>query len=163
MKAEIIAVGTELISGDIANTNAQYLSRRLLELGIEVHYHVALDDNAARLKRALMQAIGRSDVILVTGGLGPTPDDLTKETICKALNIELVEHEPSLEQMKRYFERIGREMTPINIKQAMMRRARQSFQTRWAPPPAAQWRPMVNALSFFPDLPARCGPCLKIM
>lgn len=120
MKAEIIAVGTELISGDIANTNAQYLSRRLLELGIEVHYHVALDDNAARLKRALMQAIGRSDVILVTGGLGPTPDDLTKETICKALNIELVEHEPSLEQMKRYFERIGREMTPINIKQAMM-------------------------------------------
>ena len=120
LKAEIIAVGTELISGDIANTNAQYLSRRLLELGIEVHYHVAIDDNAARLKRALMQAVSRSDIILITGGLGPTPDDLTKETICKALNIELVEHEPSLERIKRYFDRIGREMTPINVKQAMM-------------------------------------------
>lgn len=120
MKAEIIAVGTELISGDIANTNAQYLSRRLLELGVEVHYHVALDDNAARLKRALMQAVGRSDIILVTGGLGPTPDDLTKETICQALHMDLVEHAPSLEQMKRYFQRIGREMTSINLKQAMM-------------------------------------------
>lgn len=120
MKAEIIAVGTELISGDIANTNAQYLSRRLLELGIEVNYHIALDDNAARLKRALMQAVGRSDIILVTGGLGPTPDDLTKETICQALHIDLVEHEPSLEQMKRYFDRIGRPMADINRKQAMM-------------------------------------------
>ena len=120
MKAEIIAVGTELISGDIANTNAQYLSRRLLDLGIEVHYHVALDDNAARLKRALTQAVSRSDIILVTGGLGPTPDDLTKETICQALSIDLVEHRPSLEQMKRYFDRIGREMTPINHKQVMM-------------------------------------------
>ena len=120
MKAEIIAVGTELITGDIVNTNAQYLSRRLMELGIEVTHHVTVDDHAPRLKRALVQAIGRSNIILVTGGLGPTPDDITKETICEALRMELSEHTPSLEKMQAYFDRLGRPMPDINRKQAMM-------------------------------------------
>lgn len=118
MNAEILSVGTELLMGQIANTDAQYLSRGLNELGINVYYHTVVGDNPGRLRQQLRQAWERSDLIITTGGLGPTEDDLTKEAVAEFLGLPLELHQPSLEAMARYFAGIGRTMTPNNEKQA---------------------------------------------
>lgn len=120
MNAEIMAVGTEIILGDIVNTNAQYLSVELSKLGINVYYHSAVGDNPDRLKAALNTAFSRSDLVITTGGLGPTGDDLTKETACEFLEARLVLHQESLNRIKAYFERIGKPMVHSNEKQAYL-------------------------------------------
>ena len=78
MNSEIIAVGTELLHGDIANTNAQYISKKMALIGVDVHYHTVVGDNPLRMEKVFEAALQRADVILVTGGLGPTKDDITK-------------------------------------------------------------------------------------
>jgi len=118
MNAEIIAVGTELLMGQIANTNAQYLSSRLNNLGMNVYYHSVVGDNPERLKAVLRQALERSDVVVTTGGLGPTKDDLTKETIAELLGLRLVLHQESLERIRKYFKNQKRCMSENNVKQA---------------------------------------------
>lgn len=120
MKCEIISVGTELLLGDIINTDAQYLAKELAEIGITVFYQSTVGDNEQRLAELVQTALGRSDVLITTGGLGPTKDDLTKEVVCKAIGAPLEMHMPSLERMKDYFKKTGREMNPINEKQAML-------------------------------------------
>ena len=90
MKAELISVGTELLLGDILNTNAQYLSKELAALGITVHRESVIGDNPDRLAQLVEDAKGRSDLLLFTGGLGPTGDDLTKETVAPVFHDELV-------------------------------------------------------------------------
>ena len=90
MKAELIAVGTEILTGQITNTNAQFLSEKLAELGIDVYFHTAVGDNESRLLSVLDQASQRSDLVILCGGLGPTEDDLTKQTLAKFLGKELV-------------------------------------------------------------------------
>lgn len=120
MKAEILAVGTELLMGQICNTNAQYISQRLPEAGVYVYYHSVVGDNPKRLEECLNIALNRSDVIITTGGLGPTKDDLTKETIARILNRKLVLHQESLNSIKEFFEKIQRPMADSNIKQACM-------------------------------------------
>ena len=118
--AELIAVGTELLLGNIANTDAQILSQGLSALGITVHYHTVVGDNPQRLRDALDIARRRADIIITTGGLGPTYDDLTKQTICAAFGRELVLHEDILETIRSYFARSGRTMPENNIQQAML-------------------------------------------
>lgn len=103
--AEIIAVGTELLLGNIANTNAQELSQALSSVGINVYWHTVVGDNPARLAEAVDIARRRSDVILTTGGLGPTYDDLTKQTVCAAFGLPLVFHPEILEGIRAYFEK----------------------------------------------------------
>ncbi len=120
MIAEILAVGTELLMGQIANTNAQYISGRLPDVGVSVYYHSVVGDNPNRLKEALSLALKRSDVVIMTGGLGPTQDDLTKETVAEAFGRKLVLNEESLERLKRHFARTNRVMTENNLKQANM-------------------------------------------
>ncbi|CZT55782.1 Putative competence-damage inducible protein [Eubacteriaceae bacterium CHKCI005] len=120
MRAEIISVGTELLLGDILNTDAQYLSRQLAAVGITVHFQSTVGDNPERLKSALSIALSRSDIIITSGGLGPTADDLTCQTICEELGVEQELHEPSLEHIQEFFEKRGREMTENNRKQAML-------------------------------------------
>ena len=117
MKAEIIAVGTELLLGDILNTNAQFLSKELASIGVSVYNQSVIGDNEDRLTELLESAIKRSDIIITTGGLGPTKDDLTKETICKFMNMELQLHEESYNSLKEFFTRLNREMPENNIKQ----------------------------------------------
>ena len=90
MKAELIAVGTEILTGQITNTNAQFLSEKLAELGIDVYFHTAVGDNENRLLSVLDQASKRSDLVILCGGLGPTEDDLTKQTLAKFLGKKLV-------------------------------------------------------------------------
>ena len=120
MKAEIISVGTELLLGQICNTNAQYLSKRLAEIGIDVYYHTAVGDNGHRLEKVIQMAKERSEIILLTGGLGPTKDDLTKETLATLLGKTLFEHQPSMEIIENFFKQRGAEMTVNNRKQAVV-------------------------------------------
>lgn len=118
--AEILCVGTELLLGDIVNTNAAFLSQRLAELGIGVYRHVAVGDNPARLARALADALESADLVITSGGLGPTYDDLTKETVAEYFGREMKLDAHSLERIEAYFNRTGRVMTNNNRKQAMM-------------------------------------------
>lgn len=118
--AEILCVGTELLLGDIVNTNAAYLSRRLAELGIHVYRHTVVGDNPERLRRALDAAFLEADLVITSGGLGPTYDDLTKETVASYFGKSMELHEESLTTICAYFARIGRTMTQNNEKQAMM-------------------------------------------
>ncbi len=118
--AELIAVGTELLLGNIANTDAQILSQGLSALGITVHYHTVVGDNPGRLRDALEIARKRADIIITTGGLGPTCDDLTKQTICEAFHQTLELHEDILEGIRAYFARSGRTMPENNVQQAML-------------------------------------------
>ncbi len=120
MRAEILAVGTELLMGQIVNTNAQYISSKLPEAGVGVYYHSVVGDNPDRLEDSLKLALERCDIVITTGGLGPTQDDLTKETISRVCGKKLVIHEESLNKIKDYFSRLGRQMTPNNEKQAYM-------------------------------------------
>lgn len=120
MRAEILAVGTELLMGQIANTNAQYISARLPDVGVGVYYHSVVGDNPKRLKECLLTALERTDVVIMTGGLGPTKDDLTKETTAEIMGKKLVIHEDSFKRLKNRFERTGRKMTENNMKQAYL-------------------------------------------
>lgn len=120
MKAEIIAVGTELLLGQIANTNAQFLSQVLAQLGIGVYYHTVVGDNEKRLADTLNQAFQRSDLILFTGGLGPTKDDLTKETIGKVTGKTLVEDGQAMRRIENYFKSPNVHMTENNRRQAQV-------------------------------------------
>ena len=106
--------------GQIANTNAQYISGRLPEVGIGVYYHTVVGDNPSRLKECLSLAVKRADVIIMTGGLGPTKDDLTKETISEFFGRKLVLHQESLDKIEDYFKRLNRNMTENNKKQAYL-------------------------------------------
>lgn len=120
MNAEIIAVGSELLLGQIANTNAKFISSQLSELGINVYYHTVIGDNGGRLKKAIEIAESRADLIIFSGGLGPTKDDLTKETIASHLNVPLTFDEVALETVEQFFASQGRAMTENNRKQALM-------------------------------------------
>lgn len=118
MKAEILAVGTELLLGDIVNTNAQYLSRALAEMGIEVYHQGVIGDNEKRLEEALRDGFSRSDIIITTGGLGPTKDDLTKEVAAKYFNKQLVLDKTWLLKLEETFKKMNREVSEGNKKQA---------------------------------------------
>ncbi len=123
--AEIICVGTELLLGDIVNTNAAFISKTLASLGISVYHQSVIGDHPGRLQAALEDAFSgsgrpRADLVILSGGLGPTYDDLTKETVASFFGRALYCHEPSLCAIKDYFERTGRTMSESNKKQAMM-------------------------------------------
>lgn len=117
MVVEIITIGTEILIGSILNTNANYLSRQLVGLGLETHYHTTVDDDRARLKDVINIALKRADIIITTGGLGPTDDDLTKEVIAETLGLNM---EKDLEAEKNLIDRfkaMKAKMTSNNLKQ----------------------------------------------
>lgn len=120
MKAEIIAVGTELLLGQIVNTNAAFLSQELAALGINVYHHVVVGDNAKRLEAVLEQAEKRSDLIILTGGLGPTKDDMTKQTVAAHLKKKLVIDQNALEKINVFHQASNRPMTENNRLQALV-------------------------------------------
>lgn len=120
MKTAILSVGTEVLFGQITNTNTVFLSQQLNLLGFDVMYHYTVGDNSGRLSEIIELAFRDCDLIITTGGLGPTEDDLTKETVCQTLHDHLVMHEPSLKALHDMAEKRGRPMTENNYKQAMM-------------------------------------------
>lgn len=119
MVAEILCIGTELLMGQTLNTNAQFLSRRLGALGISVYHHTVVGDNAARLEEALRLALSRADVVITTGGLGPTADDITKRVAAKVAGQPLVLFPEAEEMVRERFRQYRRPMTDNNLSQAM--------------------------------------------
>lgn len=118
MTGEIVAVGTELLLGDILNTNAQYLSRRLADMGIFIYHQSVIGDNGERVRQELDLAFKRSDIVITTGGLGPTKDDLTKEIAGEYFHKKMVLHKESLDLLEEYFKKQRREISENNRKQA---------------------------------------------
>ena len=129
MKAELITVGTEILTGQIVNTNAQFLSEKCAELGIDVYFHTAVGDNEQRLLSVLEIASKRSDLVILCGGLGPTEDDLTKQTLATFLQKELVVDELAMAKLDRFFaSRPDRVRTPNNERQAQIVEGSQALQ-----------------------------------
>lgn len=120
MKTAILSVGTELLFGQITNTNTVYLSQKLNLMGFDVMYHYTVGDNPERVAEMIELAFKDCDIVLTTGGLGPTQDDLTKEVACQVLGDELVMMDDVLEELTAYFKKNGRQMTENNKKQAIM-------------------------------------------
>lgn len=118
MNAEILCVGTELLHGDIVNTNAQYISKKLSEIAIDVHYQSVVGDNPGRIKQCFGVAFSRADVVICTGGLGPTQDDITKEVLAEYFNVKMIYDENSYDHVKKMYQHITREMPKNNIRQA---------------------------------------------
>ena len=118
--AEILCVGTEILIGDIVNTNAAFISSKLYEMGINQYYQASIGDNPERLKNAVKSALSRCDLLIMTGGLGPTYDDLTKETVAECMNRKLYLDNKSLDSIKSYFDFRKKKMTENNVKQAMI-------------------------------------------
>ncbi len=119
MHAEIIAVGTEMLLGEIIDTNSQYISEGLADLGIDVYYHDLVGDNESRMTEVVKLAAARSDLVILSGGLGPTQDDLTKQVVAGYLKRKLVVDQPALTKIKEFFTARKRELTPNNKVQAM--------------------------------------------
>lgn len=120
MKAEIIAVGTELLLGQVVNTNATFLSEELADLGIEVYYHTVVGDNPQRLEQLLVEAQDRSDLVILCGGLGPTEDDLTKDTVAAHIRHSLIQDEQALARLQEFFAFSKNKMTENNLKQTVI-------------------------------------------
>ncbi|WP_010630891.1 competence/damage-inducible protein A [Sporolactobacillus vineae] len=120
MNAELIAVGSELLLGQIANTNAQFISEQLAGLGINVYFQTVVGDNRTRLIQSIRIAESRADLLIFTGGLGPTEDDLTKETVAEVLGRKMVLDTQAMDEIRNYFKTTGREMTENNRKQALV-------------------------------------------
>ena len=118
MKAELISAGTELLLGEIVDTNAAYLSQKLAEIGVDVYYRHTVGDNLGRLVEVLRLALARADVVIITGGLGPTQDDITREAIAHATGRSLVRSPEAVEKLQDFFARRGRVPTDNNLRQA---------------------------------------------
>lgn len=120
MKAELISTGSELLLGQILNTNAQYLAEKLAGLGVDLLFQSTVGDNESIIREAIKIALKRADLIIITGGLGPTTDDLTREAVANAMNLELYAEEKALDSIKEFFRLRGRQMSESNKKQALL-------------------------------------------
>lgn len=159
--AELIAVGTELLLGSIANTDAQEISKELALLGINVYYHTVVGDNPERLKAAVEIARKRADLIITTGGLGPTCDDLTKNVLAESFGRRLVFDEGSAQRIRDYFARIGREMTENNLQQAMLPEGCTILQNDWGTAPGCAWEQDGQTVIMLPGPPRECSAMLR--
>ena len=158
MNAEIVSVGSELLLGQICNTNAQFLSKELAVLGVNVFYHTVVGDNRDRLKKVIAQAQSRSELIIITGGLGPTKDDLTKETLAEMLGTSLVIHEDALKRIASFFKRINRTMTENNRKQALVLKDAHIFENKNGLAPGMAYEHNGILYMLFPGPPKELQP-----
>lgn len=155
MIAEIICVGTELLLGDILNSNAQYLAQELARLGIAHYYQTVVGDNPERIKQVLAIATQRSQILIFTGGLGPTPDDLTVATIADYFNTPLIERPEIIEDIIKKFAHRGRTMTVSNRKQALIPQGASILPNPIGSAPGIIWQPLANVtIMTFPGVPS---------
>lgn len=155
MSAEIICVGTELLLGDILNSNSQYLAQQLAQLGIPHYYQTVVGDNPERLKQVIEIAISRAQILIFTGGLGPTPDDLTCETIADFFGVPLIERPEIIADITKKFAQRGRSMTPSNRKQALIPQGADILPNPSGTAPGIIWQPRPNVTIFtFPGVPS---------
>lgn len=154
MKAEIIAVGSELLLGDVINSNAAWISKELAALGVDVHYHVTVGDNTARIQGIMAQACQRSDLLIFTGGLGPTDDDLTIATIADFFKTPVVVDPESAETIRNRFIARGMPMSPSNLKQAQKPEGAETVKNPLGTAPGIAWQVTFRAGSR-PEKPIR--------
>lgn len=152
--AEIICVGTELLLGDILNSNAQFLAQSLAQLGIAHYYQTVVGDNPDRIKKAVAIAAERSQLLLFTGGLGPTPDDLTHATLAECFNVPLIEHPEIIADITHKFSQRGRVMTANNCKQALLPKDAEVLTNAAGSAPGIIWNPKPDlTILTFPGVP----------
>lgn len=158
---EILSVGTELLLGSIANTDAQMLSCGLSELGLNVYWHTVVGDNPGRAKQAVELARSRADIIITTGGLGPTCDDLTKNVLAEAFGKKLAFHEESAQRIRGFFARIGREMPESNLQQAMLPEGCVVLENDWGTAPGCAFEADGVHVIMLPGPPSECTPMFR--
>ena len=154
--AELIAVGTELLLGNIANTDAQMISQGLSELGINVFYHTVVGDNPERVRQAVDIAKKRADILITTGGLGPTCDDLTKVALAQAFGRKLFYHEPSAQRIRDRFAAMGRPVTENNYQQAMIPEGATVLDNDWGTAPGVAFAADGVHVIMLPGPPREC-------
>ena len=120
IKSHIITIGDEILSGHIADTNAKWLSEKLYSIGVNTSKRITISDDKKQIKKTLKLSINSSDIIIVTGGLGPTNDDITKKTLCEVYGSTLIENKESLDNISKIFKKRGLELTKKNIEQALV-------------------------------------------
>ncbi len=162
--AELIAVGTEILLGNIANTDAQDISRMLSEIGINVYYHTAVGDNPERLRQAVETAKGRADIIITTGGLGPTCDDLTKQTLAQCFGKELKFDQRAMDEMEKYFmDRLHTcNMTENNKRQAYLPEGCTPFYNTCGTAPGCGFEARGKFVVMLPGPPRECGTMFRL-
>ena len=158
---EILSVGTELLLGNIANTDAQTLSQGLSELGLNVYYHTVVGDNPQRAREAVAIAKKRADIIITTGGLGPTCDDLTKNVLAEAFGKKLVFDESSAERIRSYFAKTKRPMTDNNLQQAMLPEGCTVLANDWGTAPGCAFQAEGVHVIMLPGPPSECRPMFQ--
>ena len=159
---EILAVGTELLLGQLVDTNTPHIAAALAAAGIDVYGTQTVGDNRERIAKAIRAALVRADGMITTGGLGPTIDDLTKEAVCDALGLEAELHEPSLQAMEKLFARIGRTMRDNNRKQAMLPRGALAFENKNGTAPGfVAFAKDEKFVASLPGVPREMRPLLR--
>ena len=155
-RVEILSVGTELLLGGTVNLDAQLLSRKLSELGLNVFYHTVVGDNPARLEQAVDIARNRADIIITTGGLGPTCDDLTKQILARAFGKELVFHTDIADELRAWFARRGQTMPENNLQQAMLPEGCTIFPNARGTAPGCAFETNGKHVLMLPGPPSEC-------
>ena len=154
-------MGTELLLGSIVNSDAQMISRELSALGINVYWHTVVGDNPGRLEQAVNAAKGRADILITTGGLGPTCDDLTKQTLARCFGLELEFDGRSMERIEDYFRRMDRPMTENNRQQAWLPRGCTVFDNDWGTAPGCAFQAEGVHVLMLPGPPSECLPMFR--
>lgn len=152
--AEIMSIGTELLLGDIVNTNSAFLAKELSLLGINVYHQSVVGDNKERLENEIKAALERSDILITTGGLGPTLDDISKKCVCSVMGAELVLDEKVLEDIKSFFKAINLKMTDNNLTQAYVPKEATIFYNKWGTAPGFALTKNNKTVIMFPGVPS---------
>lgn len=161
MEVELISVGTELLLGNIVNTNAAYLSEKCADMGLSCYYQSVVGDNEERIISTLKTAMERSDIVILSGGLGPTEDDLTKEAAAKALEKQLVMHEPSRKSIEAFFKNRDQQPTENNWKQAMIPEGAIAVENENGTAPGIIMEEKGKTLILLPGPPNELGPMFE--
>ncbi len=158
---ELLAVGTELLLGNIVNSDAQALSRELSALGLNVYYHSVVGDNPQRVKQAVELAKSRADILITTGGLGPTCDDLTKQVVAEAYGRKLEFNEDCAQSIRDFFAHSQMPMTENNLQQAWLPEDCTVLNNRWGTAPGCAFRSGDNFVVMLPGPPSECIPMFR--
>ena len=160
METEILSVGTELLLGHVTNTDARDISEMLSQIGINVRYHTVVGDNPRRLEDCVKVAKERADIIITTGGLGPTCDDLTKQILAKAFGLELVRNEAEYQGLYEYIQ-TGKMFTPNNFQQAMLPEGCTVFHNEWGTAPGCAFEKDGKTVIMLPGPPKECNAMFR--
>ena len=158
MNAVILSVGDELVLGQTVDTNSAWLSARLSSNGVMTVYHKTVADDQAAIAAGVREAAAAADLVIVTGGVGPTPDDLTRQAMADVLGKPLDLHPPSLERIRKFFKGLGREMPPSNRIQAMVPRGGEILDNDWGTAPGLKLQVGKATVFVFPGVPREMAP-----